>query len=179
VTRDQYARAFEDGGFRRTFSALKKVGAKSDQAEEIAQAAWARGWECLCQLKDEARITDWVIVIAINLFRSALRNGWRMSVFPSDHSEPEVARTRREVGIDLARALLASGRNQRAILQGFYMNGKTAHELAAELGISEQAVQQRLARGRATLRRALSAARNSRVIDSPVKPNQRRNERPV
>jgi len=44
-----------------------------DEAEEIAQAAWVRGWEYREQLRDPGLVGYWVNSIARNLFRARFR----------------------------------------------------------------------------------------------------------
>src|SRR5271154_6859903 len=67
-----YAEAFEMGyGATRRF--LRARGAPIEEAEEIAQAAWARGWEFRDQLRDPGLVSYWVNSIARNLFRARFR----------------------------------------------------------------------------------------------------------
>ena len=63
MQREQYAVAFQTGyGVTRRF--LISRGAPQDEAEEIAQAAWARGWEYRDQLRDPGLVGFWVNSIA-------------------------------------------------------------------------------------------------------------------
>lgn len=50
---NEYAKAFETG-FPATRRFLLSRGAAVEEAEEIAQAAWVRGWEFRDQLRDRA-----------------------------------------------------------------------------------------------------------------------------
>ncbi len=72
MLRTDYAEAFETGyGATRRF--LLARGAPLEEAEEIAQAAWARGWEFREQLRDPGLVSYWVNSIARNLFRARFR----------------------------------------------------------------------------------------------------------
>ena len=72
MQREDYATAFQTGyGATRRF--LISRGAPKDEAEEIAQAAWARGWEYRDQLRDPGLVGFWVNSIARNLFRARFR----------------------------------------------------------------------------------------------------------
>jgi DNA-directed RNA polymerase specialized sigma24 family protein len=51
MLRNDYAQAFETG-YSATRRFLLARGAPLEEAEEIAQAAWARGWEYRDQLRD-------------------------------------------------------------------------------------------------------------------------------
>src|SRR3979490_857073 len=67
-----YAEAFQNG-FGATRRFLISRGAPVDDAEEIAQAAWARGWEYREQLRDPSLVGYWVNSIARNLYRARFR----------------------------------------------------------------------------------------------------------
>lgn len=72
MERNDYGEAFESGyGATRRF--LLAHGAPLEDAEEIAQAAWARGWEYRDQLRDPGMVGFWVNSIARNLYRARFR----------------------------------------------------------------------------------------------------------
>ncbi len=66
-----FAEAYEKG-IGPTTRFLGRRGAKD--AEEFAQAAWARAWEYRHQLHDPGAIAFWVKSIAVNLYRASFRN---------------------------------------------------------------------------------------------------------
>src|SRR5882724_880374 len=72
MLRNDYAQAFETG-YSSTRRFLLSRGAAVEDAEEIAQAAWARGWEYRDQLRDPGLVGYWVNSIARNLFRARFR----------------------------------------------------------------------------------------------------------
>jgi DNA-directed RNA polymerase specialized sigma24 family protein len=72
LTRERYGEAYQKG-FDLTVRFLLSRGAWRDNASEVAQAAWARGWEHLIQLRNERLVLTWVNTIALNLYRSVLR----------------------------------------------------------------------------------------------------------
>ena len=50
-----YGKSYERG-FRLTVRFLISRGVCTDSAEEAAQVAWAKGWEHLCQLRDDRMV---------------------------------------------------------------------------------------------------------------------------
>ena len=70
--------------FLRCYGATRRYllasGAAIDEAEEIAQAAWVRGWEYRDQLRDPAMVGFWVNSIARNLFRARFRGAIAMPI---------------------------------------------------------------------------------------------------
>ena len=60
-------------GFPVTLQFLRSLGIDPDRAEEIAQAAWAKGWEKRRSLREQERLIPWANTIALNLFRSWFR----------------------------------------------------------------------------------------------------------
>src|ERR1700724_301441 len=73
MKRNEYSDAFQNG-YSATRRFLLSRGAGLEEAEEIAQAAWARGWEYRDQLRDPALVGFWVNSIARNLFRAKFRS---------------------------------------------------------------------------------------------------------
>ena len=73
MTVEAYGQAYQRG-FDRTIRLLLSRGARSDSAVEAAQAAWAKGWERINQLRNESVVTTWVNTIALNCYRGVLRS---------------------------------------------------------------------------------------------------------
>jgi len=158
VTRQEFGDAYQSRGVRGTIRRLRKHGADCDQAEDLAQEAWARGWEHLEQLRDEALLTFWIDSIATNLLSSACRREWRTSQLTSDN---EASFEIDLESIDLRRALGRCSPRQGVLLELVYLRGDTAAEAAPSLGISTDAVYGALARARAAMRFQLKAARRN------------------
>ena len=74
-----YADAFESG-FGATRRFLVSRGLAVEEAEEIAQDAWVRGWEHRDQLREPRLVGYWVNAIARNLFRAKFRAPVRVSI---------------------------------------------------------------------------------------------------
>ena len=143
MTREGYGQAYQRG-FDLTVRFLLSRGVHRDNANEVAQAAWVRGWERLGQLRNESLVVTWVNTIALNVYRSLIRRE------PVNQTllEPQD----KTVGIDLAaidiaRVLTFCRPSDRRLLEQC-MSGVTTSEMARELGASETAVRIRLLRAR-------------------------------
>ncbi len=147
-----YAEAFQNG-FGATRRFLISRGAPLEEAEEIAQAAWARGWEYREQLRDPGLVSYWVNSIARNLYRARFRSAVPV---PLEHiQEPSYAFD--TSSIDLRRMLDGCSNRDRALLERT-LQGYTAEELSRSAGISSTGIRVRLLRARQTLRQKLSVA---------------------
>jgi RNA polymerase sigma factor (sigma-70 family) len=147
MTREGYGEAYQRG-FNLTVRFLVSRGAWRDHASEIAQAAWARGWERLDQLRNEALVLTWVNTIALNLHRGLLRRE------PLNQVLLEVSDSTEGVNlaaIDVAQVFRLCRPQERDLLEQ-YMSGATTAEIAERYGVSATAVRIRLLRTRRHLR---------------------------
>ena len=145
-----YANAFENG-FGATCRFLVSRGAPLDEAEEIAQAAWVRGWEYREQLRDPGLVGFWVNSIARNLFRARFRTA---APIPLD-AVKEPAYCFDTAGIDLRAALHRCTERDRTLFERA-MEGYSADEMARDAGVSPTGVRVRLLRARRALREKMS-----------------------
>ncbi len=146
---NDYAKAFETG-FPATRRFLLSRGAAVEEAEEIAQAAWARGWEFRDQLRDPGLVGFWVNSIARNLFRARFRARVFMQM---DGVEAQYTMNLEEV--ELHRLLeRCSGRDRRLLERS--LEGYSAEEIAQVEGITSTGIRVRLLRIRQSLRHRLA-----------------------
>jgi len=147
----EYAQAFENGyGATRRF--LLSRGALAEDAEEIAQAAWARGWEFREQLRDPSLVGYWVNSIARNLFRAKFR---APVAAPLESVEPgyTMSLDALEVRLLLERC---SGRDRDLLVKS--LEGYSAEEIARTEGITSTGIRVRMLRIRQSLRDQLAPA---------------------
>src|SRR5579885_862869 len=140
MERNDYAEAFETG-YSATRSFLLAHGAPLDDAEEIAQAAWVRGWECRDQLRDPGMVGFWVNSIARNLYRARFRGPMAT---PIDNVNASYS-------MDLESLEL------RRLLER-NLEGYSAEEIAREAGITSTGIRVRLLRIRNMLKEQLAPA---------------------
>lgn len=151
MNRSEYAEAFE-AGFPATRRFLLSRGAGLEEAEEIAQAAWARGWEYRDQLRDPALVGFWVNSIARNLFRARFR---ARPVLPIDGVDSPYNMNLDEIEVHLL--LDRCPRRDRKLLERS-LEGYSAEEIARSEGITSTGIRVRMLRIRQSLREQLSLA---------------------
>ena len=167
MTGEAYGRAYQRG-FDRTIRLLLSRGARIDCAREAAQAAWAKGWERIGQLRNESVVTTWVNAIALNCYRSVMRS--------QNHQLPltdlATAASVNLAFIDLDRVLAQCRPSDRHLFDD-YLQGYPIEEIAGRHGISYTAARIRLLRARRAVQSRIkereSAARvnRSRVLAEP------------
>lgn len=155
LTEQQYEKAYRLG-YPRTVRFLLSTGVRSDLAEEIAQAAWARGWECRGQLKSQGAVGVWVNTIAKNLVRVDYRRkkvteelSENSSVIQPDYDASAVGEI-----------LSFCSPVDRELLKQHYLEGWSSNEIAPRLGISPVSVRVRLLRIKQSLRTAMGLRAN-------------------
>ena len=151
MERQDYGIAFQQG-YGATRRLLLSRGADIDSAEEIAQAAWARGWEYLDQLRDPDMVGYWVNSIARNLYRARFR---LPQAGPLDGVEPPYNMNLHE--IELNHLLDRCSARDQALLRKS-LEGYSAEEIAREAGITSTGIRVRMLRIRNLLRERLEIA---------------------
>ena len=149
-TQEQFAAAYRRG-FSRTVRFLQSSGVQVELAEEIAQAAWSRGWECRAQLKNHAAIGVWVNSIAKNLLRVDYRRRKAVEELTEDAATIGASTD----STALAELFSHCSPEDRQLLVRHYMEGWSSNELAPALGISPVSVRVRLLRIKNALRQSL------------------------
>ncbi len=147
---EDYAGAFLHG-FPLTQGFLARRGAQADEAEEIAQAAWAKAWECREQLRDPNLLLVWVNTIAKNMFWNGFRR--KRTVTELDESAATYRFDLQQ--IDVSRVLALCDSEDRSILERHYLDGYTAEELGADCGLTASTIRVRLLRIRRMLQQQL------------------------
>jgi RNA polymerase sigma factor (sigma-70 family) len=159
---NSYAEAFQNG-FVATRRFLVSRGAPLDEAEEIAQAAWARGWEYRAQLRDPGLVSYWVNSIARNLFRARFRSA---AAVPLELTkEPSYAFN--TDSIDLHTMLEHCSARDRALFERM-LEGYSAEEIARTSGITSTGIRVRLLRARQGIREKVGREKMPREKMVPV-----------
>jgi DNA-directed RNA polymerase specialized sigma24 family protein len=145
MKQDEYGVAFESG-YSATRRYLLANGAPVEEAEEIAQAAWVRGWEYRAQLRDPRMLGFWVNSIARNLFRARFRGPLKVSI---DGQNP--AYQMDMASFELRRMMERCSRKDQSLIQKT-LEGYSTEEMARDAGITPTGIRVRLLRIRQSLR---------------------------
>src|SRR6476661_795484 len=152
MKRTEYSDAFQNG-YSATRRFLLSRGAALEEAEEIAQAAWARGWEYRAQLRDPSMVSFWVNSIARNLFRARFRTP---PTIPLEGIDPSYTMSLEEQ-IEVRRMLERCPARDRALLEKS-LEGYSAEEIAKDEGISSTGIRVRMLRIRQGIRAQIAFA---------------------
>jgi RNA polymerase sigma factor (sigma-70 family) len=156
--------------------ALAKCGDPA-LAEDVAQEAFVAAWRDLDRLRDAEQIGSWVAGIARNLAASAARTRARRErAFGDAGTEVPAPPTPRDEALEredrelLQRALADIPDVQREALVLFYLEGRSIAQIARTLAISDDAVKQRLSRGRGALRDSVADRVESVLARTRLRP---------
>jgi RNA polymerase sigma-70 factor (ECF subfamily) len=155
MTNEEYGRAYQKG-FNLTVRFLVSRGLSYDAALDTAQAAWAKGWERREQLRDPSLVLTWTNSIALNIHRTYLRREPQTQTLPDLQAPPRL----NIAAIDVTRILESCKPNDRAVLEGHYIEGYKVQEIARQYGWSETAVRIRLLRARRSVERRLNRSKH-------------------
>ena len=154
--------AFSEGYTRcffRTEAFLRSRGLNPTQAEELAQAAWSKGWESRHQLQDAESLLPWVNTIALNLVRKAYRTSLVLKEIAIE-SLPlagEPFESPLAASLDLNCLLRGLRPRDCALIERCYISGSTTAEASAECGATPLALRLRMHRALSRARRLLTS----------------------
>lgn len=127
----------------------------ADLANDAAQAAWHQAWRKLRQLRDPLRVRPWLLSIAANEARQALRRRAHLVAMPDTMTDQKPSPDDPIDALDLARALATLRAEDRRLIGLRYVSGFNATELAEAFGMSPEGVRTRLKRILDRLRKEL------------------------
>ena len=143
-------------------------------SEDLAQETFLTAWRHLKELREPKKLRQWLCGIVRNLSANAVRRDLRRGGQPealdvvaeeaSAEKCPAAEAVTREEETLLWRALAGMPENYREPMVLFYREQQSVAEVASDLGLSEDAVKQRLSRGRALLRNEMTA-----LVESTLK----------
>jgi RNA polymerase sigma-70 factor (ECF subfamily) len=136
LIRPQYQTAF-----RVAYGLLHDI----DEAEDAVQEAAFKAWRRLANLREGSSLRPWFLGIVANQCRTVRRSRW-WSVVKAESPEGEGRSTDLAGAVDLRRALLRLGHEERLVVVLRYYLDMPFEEIAATLGISPKAARTRVER---------------------------------
>jgi RNA polymerase sigma-70 factor (ECF subfamily) len=137
------------------------IGGDAEVAADAVQSAWTIAWRRLPTLRDRSHVRSWLVAIAANEARQALRRQRVRTVVELDldrRARPSDDPGERIESVDLARALRRLGPDDRTLLALRFVAGLESRDIATHLGLSASGVRSRLARLLDRLRQELDHA---------------------
>lgn len=127
------------------------------EAEDVAQETFLRLWTAASSYTPEARPLTWLYRIAHNacVDRHRKRRPETASVETASADRPSGLMRRKQTAEAVQRALAELPERQRAALTLVHYEGLAGEEAASVLGVSAEALESLLSRGRKTLRARL------------------------
>jgi RNA polymerase sigma-70 factor (ECF subfamily) len=127
-----------------------------DVAEEAEQAAWAKAWRRLGDVREPSRLRPWLMSVAANEARQIMRGQKRRTVRELVVGGPTATpSTDRAALMDLAAALAKLDTRDRAIISLRYIAGLDSAEIGRAVDMSASGVRVRLHRLLGRLREEL------------------------
>lgn len=151
----------------RLYAVVRRLGLRSEAAEEVTQEAFMRAWRSIGTFKGQARFFTWLYRIGLNEAKRRIEREQTRTVIhsldedgaiePSDFSyEPHARVAHRELQEALADAVRGLSLKYRAPLILRDVEGLSTADAAAILGLSEAALKSRLHRARIAVREAVA-----------------------
>src|ERR1700678_574219 len=158
---------------RRVYAAALAILRNEADAEDVAQEAVLKALKYIRQFRSESRFSTWLIQITVNEARMRIRKrDARMTEPMVDHQDeegnyiprdfadwreiPSETLERKEVRLQLGRALASLGEKYREVFVLRDMQHLSIEETAKVLGVSSGSVKTRLLRARLMLRDLLA-----------------------
>lgn len=140
------------------FSYVERMVGRADDAADIVQAAFIRGFRNLRRCREPERVGAWLFRIAANACKDHLKHRRRRDLALADVPEPEgesgrpaVALERRELAAAIEAALASLPEDQRGAFILKHVEGLSYEEMAELLGASVPALKMRVHRARERL----------------------------
>ena len=124
-------------------------------ADDVAQEVFFKLYTYSGRFDSDEHIKAWLLRCAINQAKDVIKSPWRKLSLPLEAVSDTVRRDSSESDDSMLRLLQKLGRNNRVAMYMYYYEGYSAGEISDILGVSVNAVNSRLKRGRLQLRKLL------------------------
>ncbi len=150
------------------YRVVRRLCSDRSEAEAITQEAFLRAWENLPRSKTDGRFWPWLVTIALNAARDALKKARPLDfadlpeeqtqAVPASGPGPEEAIEQAQGLEQLAAAVGRLPLPYRMVIALYYQAGLSYEEVGAALGLPVNTVRTHLRRAKQQLRRSLEAA---------------------
>ncbi|HEX4826454.1 MAG TPA: sigma-70 family RNA polymerase sigma factor [Candidatus Polarisedimenticolaceae bacterium] len=145
------------------YRVARRILGSHEAADEAAQETFVRAWKSLGQFRGDARLSTWLVRIALNVSRTQVAA--RRAESSLDEAEliadggesPDTAAERAESGQRVRRAVAALPPRQREVVLLKVFSGMTYEEVAAAMELSVGAVKAHFHQAVHNLKRRMSA----------------------
>ena len=148
---------------------LRAALSNREDAREVLQETWLRAYRTLAHLPEPARLRAWLLSIALNLVRARHRRGAERALEDGEVPEPAASSGAAEqLGeheeLERLRARVAELPTRQREVVDLRVNHELSHaEIAALLGITEEASRASYYQGLQRLKEALASPRGERT----------------
>jgi RNA polymerase sigma-70 factor, ECF subfamily len=136
----------------------RRVGGNVGLAEDLVQETWMRAIDGWTGKGIPREPLAWLYRVARNTLVDYFR---RVRLQPIAMEAPDIENlpANHDAAVAVGWAMARLRRSHAEVLEAFYFEGKTVHEIAADISLSERAVEGRLRRARACLKKKLDRMR--------------------
>lgn len=142
---EQFATVYAEQ-YQTTVRFLISRGMAEEEARDLAQSAWTRGWERRAQLREDGALQIWINSIALNMLRTGLRHP--LPTLPLTRANGVVTRFRPELNLIAEEVLRCCSNEDHHLFYERFFRGLSDAELAGQLGITRVAVRIRFYRAK-------------------------------
>lgn len=155
------ARLLVAGKLSRVLGLASRMLRDAAEAEDVAQEAFVRLWRIAPRWEPRAKVDTWLHTVALNLCRDRLRRRREVATdAPPERADPsptpEAALAEADQGARVTAAIAALPERQRDAIVLVHYQDLSGADAAAALGVSVEALESLLARGRRALRARLA-----------------------
>jgi RNA polymerase sigma-70 factor (ECF subfamily) len=125
------------------------ISGDAETALDAVQSSWAIAWRRMGSLRDPSQVRAWLVAIAANEARQAMRRRRRVHVVDISENVARAEESYLDASVDLVdldRALRGLTPQERTLLALRYAAGLDSSEIARQMDISASGVRSRLAR---------------------------------
>ena len=159
------ARTYGDTVYRVAFHALNNPA----DAEDVMQTVLLKLYECKKEFESEEHIKHWLLRVAVNESRKALRSFWRRASVPLEEWQ-ETAAPEDPAKREVLEAVMALEPKYRVAVYLYYYEGLSVAETAAAMRSNTSTVQTWLLRARAKLRKEFEEKEESVHVRPEIVP---------